>query len=117
LEIQDIASTIVRDGVTNDELERARNPLVNELKKLLSDNNYLMSAIISGSQEQPERLLRATTSVAALSSLTTDDVDAVARKYLRPDDGLPLVIVPKQNAAKESRLQPAGREPALSLAE
>ncbi len=115
LEIRDIAGGIVRDGVTKDELERARNPLVNELKKMLMDNNYLMSAIVSGSQEQPQRLLRATTSVPELESLTTTDLNAVARSYLKSEDGLPLVIVPKQTVGKTSRAEPASREPALAL--
>lgn len=115
LEIRDIAGGIVRDGVTKDELERARNPLVNELKKMLMDNNYLMSAIVSGSQEQPQRLLRATTSVPELESLTTTDLNAVARTYLKTEDGLPVVVVPKQTVGKTSRAKPASRAPALAL--
>jgi zinc protease len=113
LEIRDIAGGIAREGVTKDELERARNPLVNELKKMLNDNNYLMSSIVSGSQEQPERLIRATTSVPELESLTMTDLNAVARSYLKSEDGLPLVIVPKQTVGKQSGAQPTAREPAL----
>ena len=100
LEMRDIAAGILRDGVTQDELDRARNPIVNELKRRLSDNNYLMSAIVSGSQEQPERLVRATTSVNELQSLTTEDINVVARKYLKAEDGLPVSVVPKQTTAK-----------------
>ena len=48
-----IGAAIYRDGITEDELERARNPLVSELKRLLQTNGYLLSAIVSGSQEQP----------------------------------------------------------------
>ena len=86
---------------------------MNELKKMLNDNNYLMSSIVSGSQEQPERLIRATTSVPELESLTMTDLNAVARSYLKSEDGLPLVIVPKQTVGKQSGAQPAAREPAL----
>jgi zinc protease len=111
LEIRDIAGGIAREGVTKDELERARNPLVNELKKMLNDNNYLMSSIVSGSQEQPERLIRATTSVPALESLTMTDLRR-RPQLSEVRDGL-LLIVPKQTADKQSATQPASREPAL----
>jgi len=93
-EIRDIGEEIRRDGITQDELDRARNPIVAELKKLLETNAYLLSGIVSGSQERPERLQRALTSVAELSSITVDDVNAVAREYLDPQKALPVAIVP-----------------------
>ena len=58
-------------------------------------------------------LIRATTSVPELESLTMTDLNAVARSYLKSEDGLPLVIVPKQTVGKQSGAQPAAREPAL----
>ena len=93
-EIITIAGEIYDKGVTEDELERARNPVVSELKRLLNTNGYLLSAIVSGSQERPEKLARATTSVQELSSLTVEDLNRVARKYLDPRHGVPVIIVP-----------------------
>ena len=111
-QIRESAAAITRDGVTQDELERARNPLVTTLKKLLTDNNYLLSAIVSGSQEQPDRLMRATTSLKELEGLTVADLNRVAQKYLRTADALPVVIVPSEASSKASSAQPAKREPA-----
>jgi zinc protease len=106
-----IGAAMYRDGISEDELERARNPLVSELKRLLQTNSYLLSAIVSGSQENPEKLKRATTSVAELESLTVADLDQVARKYLQPNAALPVVIVPrdqpKPEAARSTRRQAA----------
>ena len=78
------------------------SPLVNELKRLLQTNGYMLSAIVSGSQENPDKLKRATTSVAELESLTVADLDQVARKYLGPDAALPVVIVPGKTAKPEA---------------
>ena len=75
---------------------------MSELKRLLQTNGYLLSAIVSGSQENPDKLKRATTSVAELESLTVADLDQVARKYLQPDDALPVVIVPRERGETES---------------
>ncbi len=110
-EMRAIGAAIYRDGVTEDELERARNPVVSELKRLLQTNDYLLSAIIGGSQENPDKLTRSTTSVEELASLTVAELDQVARKYLRPDAALPVVIVPrpepKPEAARATRRQTA----------
>ena len=97
-----IGAAIYRDGISEDELERARNPLVSDLKRRLQTNGYLLSAIVSGSQENPEKLKRATTSVAELESLTVADLDQVARKYLGPDAALPVVIVPREKPKPEA---------------
>jgi len=99
-EIRTIAAGIYRDGVTQDELDRARNPVVSELKRLLNTNSYLLSAIVSGSQERPEKLERATTSLPEIESLTVADLNVVARRYLMPQAALPVVIVPRQTAEK-----------------
>ena len=113
-EIREVAAQIVKDGVTQDELERARNPLVNELKKRLNDNSYILSALVIASQEQPERLARITSAVKELESLTVDDLNGVARKYLQPDQALSVAIVPTKNGAKLLPAQPAVRETAAT---
>jgi zinc protease len=104
-EIVAIAGELYRDGVSADELERARNPVVSELRRLLSNNSYLLSAIVSGSQERPDKLARAATSLQEISSLTVADLNQVARKYLDPSAALPVVIVPRQ-AAKTATQAP-----------
>jgi zinc protease len=102
-EIRAIGADVQRNGVTQDELERARNPVVSELKRLLETNSYLLNAIVSGSQERPERLERAQTSVSELRSLTVEDLNAVAKKYLLPERAVPVVIVPKGAVKSSSR--------------
>jgi zinc protease len=104
LQIREIAGEMANQGITQDELERARNPIVNELKKLLMDNNYLMTAVVGASQEQPQRLQRATTSVKELESLTVEQVQAVAKQYLQAADGLPVVVVPVNGVEKKTEV-------------
>lgn len=110
-EIRSIGGALYRDGLTEDELERARNPVVSELKRLLRTNSYLLSAVVSGSQEQPQKLLRATSSVQELQSLTVEDLKAVAHRYLMPEDALPVIIVPRQTVERTSSASRPEREP------
>jgi zinc protease len=107
LEIREIGAELNRDGVTDDELERARNPVVSELSRLLRNNAYLLSAIVSGSQENPAKLERAATSLKELSSLTVEEVNQVARKYLKPDAAVPVVIVPRTPPRTSERAAPS----------
>ena len=109
-EIAALGGDIYRDGVTQDELERARNPIVNELKRLLSTNSYLLSAIVSGSQEQPAKLMRAATSLNEVSSLTVEALNEAARTYLRPEAALPVVVVPRAPAEKKALYAPLRRD-------
>jgi zinc protease len=113
-EIRAIGGALYTNGMTQDELERARNPVVSELKRLLSTNAYLLTAIVSGSQEQPLKLARAVNSVPELESLTVDDLKSVAHKYLMPEAALPVIIVPSQTIEKTSG---AAREAELALTE
>jgi zinc protease len=110
LQMREIAGEVANGRITQDEVERARNPIVNELKKLLMDNHYLMSAVVGPSQEQPQRLQRATTSVKELESLTVEQVQGVAKRYLQPQQGLPVVVVPSNNGEKKSALPAPARE-------
>jgi hypothetical protein len=80
------------------------------LKKLLMDNNYLMTAVVGSSQEQPQRLQRATTSVKELESLTLEQVQGVAKQYLQAADGLPVVVVPVKGDEKKSQVPGVARE-------
>jgi len=115
-QIREIGARTAREGITEDELERARNPVVSQLKKLLADNHYLLSAIVSGSQEQPERLLRATTSLHELQGLTAAALNDVARTYLKSEDALPVVVVPTQTTGNVSPAPSTPRVPALAPA-
>ena len=112
LDLRNIGAGVATGNVTQDELDRARNPLVNELKKLLMENRYLLNAVVSASQEQPERLRRATTSVAELQSMTVADVNAVASKYLQASDALPVLVVPAKPVIKKPSSDPGRSEPA-----
>ena len=117
LEIRDIAADIARNGITQDELDRARNPIVNGLRKRLADNQYILSALVIASQEDPERLTRITTAVKELESMTVEDVNAVARKYLQPEAALPIIVVPSKNAQKTPQARPASRTRTLAFAD
>ena len=51
-----IAADLSRNGVTADELERARKPALTEIKESLRTNRYWIESVLALAQEEPQRL-------------------------------------------------------------
>ncbi len=98
-QIQQIAAELAAGGISADELERARKPLVNEIRKRLEENEFLLSALIMASQEEPQRLARAATLIDDLTGFTLGQIEAVAKRYLAPGLGLPVLVLPAPKPA------------------
>jgi len=95
--IQQIAATLAKEGVTADELERARKPTINMIAEYRRTNGYWMSSVIAPSQEYPQRLDWARSFVTDHEAITKADMDALAGQYLAAGKGLPFLIVPGKN--------------------
>ena len=91
----DTVSAIARDmrekGVTADELERARNPHVAELKKAQHTNEYWI-ANLTGALADPRRLALIRTTFPDYEAVTAADIQAVARDWYRDDTAWKLVV-------------------------
>ncbi len=78
-------------GVTDDELERARNPRVAGIKKAQLTNDYWISRL-SGAVADPRRLDVIRTTLPDYAKLTTADIQAAARKWFVPDKAWKMVV-------------------------
>ena len=88
-----VAADIRDQGVTPDELDRARRPLlegVNDDAK----NNEDWQGTIAGLYDHPERLAYVTGVAKQFQAVTADDIQALARTYLRPEAMLRLKAIP-----------------------
>ena len=96
--IRKIAADLRDKPITEDELERAKKPRIDQIEKARVTNEYWVGAL-SGAQTDP-RLLDATRSVlAGLARVTPADVQNAARTYLA-DDKAWLLLVKPEAAAK-----------------
>jgi zinc protease len=89
-----IADDLQRNGVTADELERARRPLLTAVRESVRSNAYWLGAVLANCQEFPQRLDWARTREADLVAVTAAEVDALARRYLTPDRAFQFTILP-----------------------
>jgi zinc protease len=68
--------------VTNDEFNRAREPLLSYSRGAFRDNGYWLNVILARAQEKPEHLEWARTRVPDIEGIKPSEINALAAKYL-----------------------------------
>jgi zinc protease len=95
-----IADELAQKGVTVDELERARLPLLTSLRESLRNNGYWLSTVLSRAQEKPEVLDWVRSRIPDTESITAEELSELARKYLRRERASRATIIPTEKTAK-----------------
>lgn len=90
-----LAETLAKEGASEDELERARKPLLADLEKTLRDNGYWLNNVLSGSHADPNRLELCRNRQADVESITIDELNKLAAEYLVPTNALQIVMLPE----------------------
>ncbi|MDR2397083.1 MAG: insulinase family protein [Puniceicoccales bacterium] len=89
-----IADEIAEQGITSDELTRAINPFVTNLKDSLQTNAYWMN-IIRNAQEYPTKLTWPVNCIQAYQAIQAQDVQQMAQLYLKSNNALQIIITPQ----------------------
>ena len=92
--IDELARSMATDGIDEDLLTRARNPILESLTQNRRENAY-WQIVLESAQLETARLDRTRQYEDILRGVTTSDVAAFAREYLKPDRRLRVAIVPK----------------------
>jgi zinc protease len=82
--VVDLADELAQKGVTDDQLERARQPVLTQYKESERTNAYWEGVLVHA-QEKPEALDWARTRLSDISAITTAELSALAKKYLPRD--------------------------------
>jgi zinc protease len=88
------ASDLAAHGVTEEELTRARTPILTALRESERNNAYWLSAVLAAAQEQPWRLDWARSRYADHEAITKAELDALAAAYLSPERALKVTVRP-----------------------
>jgi zinc protease len=94
--MRDLASELASKGASADELDRARKPIQSELKQSLRNNKYWLNTAISQCQADPNRLDLVRNRDADFASITIAEINALAKKYLAPENILRIGIKPRE---------------------
>lgn len=88
------AADLAENGVTEDELNRARLPILTSLRESERTNAYWLGSVLAAAQEQPARLDWARSRYADFGAITKEELDALARAYLDPARAIRFTIKP-----------------------
>jgi len=92
--MRQISADLQANGVTEDELSRAKLPALTGVRESVRTNGYWIGNVLSRAQEKPEVLEWARTREADIASIAKAEIDALAKDYLSPDRLSRALIVP-----------------------
>lgn len=90
-----IGDELATGGATADELDRALKPTLASIEKTLRDNDYWLMTVMSRSQEKPVNLDLARSRMADYESITLEQINELAKQYLKKDNSIVTTIQSK----------------------
>lgn len=97
----ELADKIAREGITQDELERALKPIQSGLKESLRENSYWLGTVLGDSQKKPYRLIWARQRDEDYSKVTVEELNKLAKEYLHQKNALLYEFVPEASESTE----------------
>jgi zinc protease len=89
-----LADDLARKGVTEEELDRARRPVLTAAKDASRSNAYWLGNVLAQAQEKPEMLDGARTRLSDLEAITAAELNALAKAYLGRDRVSRATVLP-----------------------
>ncbi|MDX2185444.1 MAG: insulinase family protein [Opitutaceae bacterium] len=83
--VTDIARELIDKGITDDEVERAKQPVLTSIRDAGRTNPYWLFTVIGASQEFPERLEWRRTIESGHAAITAAQLHEMAKQYLQPE--------------------------------
>jgi zinc protease len=102
-----IAEELRAGGATEDEVTRAKEPILTSIKQTTRQNGYWLSAILDRAQEKPQVLDHARTRAADFAAITKAEIDALAARYLDNARAARFIITPAETPPTQPATPPA----------
>jgi zinc protease len=93
-EVVQVATDLWESGVSAEELERAKAPMLTSLKDMVRANGYWLNSVLALSSRFPQQLQWPATILSAFESVTREQLSALAREYLDPAKVARVMVVP-----------------------
>jgi zinc protease len=85
------------NGVSKDELLRARDPVMTSLRESVQTNDYWLQSVLTLSSRYPQQLDWPTTILSDYSAINVQEMNSLAKKYLNPRDAATIIVQPVSN--------------------
>jgi zinc protease len=93
-EVKNITAEIGAGGIEIDELRRALDPLLTEIKESRRKNGYWLNLVLAGSSRHPDQLDWSRTILADYGAITVQQLEELARRYLKNEKAAAITIFP-----------------------
>lgn len=107
--VTELAAELAQKGATEEELERAKKPVLTSLRESARTNQYWLGAVLAKAQERPEALDWCRSRYTDNEAITTAEISELARRYLGADRASRVIVIPsgKTEAAPASGPAPS----------
>ena len=105
-----IGADIAEKGVTDDELDRAKKPVLTILRESSRTNQYWLSAVLARAQERPEVLDWCRSRYADNEAITTTELNELAKSYLPASRASRVIVVPAAKTAALGSASPGAAQ-------
>ena len=92
----ELADDLAEKGVSEDELLRAKQPLLTAIRESVRDNGYWLGAVLMRAQEKPEVLDWARSRSADIESISASEISALAKTYFPKSRASRVTILPSK---------------------
>ncbi|RUM43452.1 MAG: hypothetical protein DSY80_05615 [Desulfocapsa sp.] len=96
-EVLIIAEKLYNGPITEEELERAKRPMLTSLKDMIRTNRYWLSSVLSLSSRYPQQLQWPLTILSGFSVFDVEDIQRLSSAYLKADSAAVVTVVPSSN--------------------
>ncbi len=92
--IKAVAASLQKDGVTEEELVRAKQPVLTALRESARTNPYWLNSVLGSAQEFPQKLDWSRTRYSDNEGVTAAELGSLARQYLDPARAHEFIVAP-----------------------
>jgi zinc protease len=93
-EVLQVAGDLWKSGVTDEELARAKPPMLTSLKDMVRTNGYWLHSVLALSSRHPQQLQWPATIMSGFESVTREQLTTLAREYLDPAKAAQVMVAP-----------------------
>ncbi|MBU1194939.1 MAG: insulinase family protein [Proteobacteria bacterium] len=99
--IKSILDSLAAEGITEKETQLALNPVVNHVKTFRKTNGYWLNSVMAHASQNPKKFDWAKTMMEDYSAIDSDDLNALAKRYLNINRSAEIIIKSSDNSDKK----------------
>jgi len=104
-EVKQIAADLAENGVDEDALIQALDPMLTGIKGQLRENDYWLNTVLSGSCRYDEQIGWSRSILSDYGSITKEELSTLAARYLDNGKAATIKIVPKKGPISKENPQ------------